>query len=191
MGEPVSGAWVRIMPVAEPEDEQGRHGGEWDRGYRQRLRRSVRLSTQSNAIGRFELTDVDPGSALQLLVEHPEFKPLRTVPFILASGDNLEELELWLERGGHLTVLAVSPDGTPVPGTRLRLRRHGSALELHGDEDWPAAVKTTDAYGEATFAGMEGGTYLLTTGRPGYEPSRSSIRIDEDQDARITVDLLP
>ncbi len=190
-GEPVSEAWVHIRPVADEQEEQDGPGGEWDRGYRQRLRRAVKLSTQSDAIGHFKLTDVDPGSAVQVFVEHPKFKMLRTVPFPVAAGEHIEGLKLLLERGGRLTVLALSPEGTPLPGRRRRRRRQASRLEVQEDEIGAVSVQTTNAYGEAAFTGMDGGTYLLMTSGRGYQPLSSSFLIAEDQASRITVTLLP
>ncbi len=190
-GEPVSEAWVRIRPVAKVQEDPDGPGGDWDRGYRQRLRRAVKLSVQSDAIGRFKLTNVDPGAAVQVFVEHPEFKMLSTVPFPVASGERLEGLELWLERGGRLTVRVLSPEGTPLPGRRVRLRRQVPGLEVREDEIGAVSDQTTNAYGEAVFTGMDGGTYLLITGGQGYQPSRSSVFVAEDQDSRMTVTLLP
>ena len=190
-GEPVSEAWVRIRPVAQEQEDPDWPGGEWDRGYRQRLRRAVKLSVQSDAIGRFELTNVDPGLAVQVSVEHPEFKMLSTVPFPVASGERMEGLELWLERGGRLTVRVLSPEGTPLPGRRVRLRRQVPGLEVQEDEIGAVSDQTTNTYGESVFTGMDGGTYLLMTGGQGYQPSKSSVLIAEDQDSRMTVTLLP
>ena len=190
-GEPVSGAWVRIRPVAQEQEDPDWPGGEWDRGYRQRLRRAVKLSVQSDAIGRFKLTNVDPGLAVQVSVEHPEFKMLSTVPFPVASGERMEGLELWLERGGRLTVRVLSPEGTPLPGRRVRLRRQVPGLEVQEDEIGAVSDQTTNTYGESVFTGMDGGTYLLMTGGQGYQPSKSSVLIAEDQDSRMTVTLLP
>ena len=190
-GEPVSEAWVRIRPVAQEQEDPDWPGGEWDRGYRQRLRRAVKLSVQSDAIGRFKLTNVDPGLAVQVSVEHPEFKMLSTVPFPVASGERMEGLELWLERGGRLTVRVLSPEGTPLPGRRVRLRRQVPGLEVQEDEIGAVSDQTTNTYGESVFTGMDGGTYLLMTGGQGYQPSKSSVLIAEDQDSRMTVTLLP
>ena len=103
----------------------------------------------------------------------------------------MEGLELWLERGGRLTVLALSPEGTPLPGRRVRLRRQVPGLEVQEDQIGAVSDQTTNAYGEALFAGIEGGNYLLITGGQGYQPSRSSVFVAEDQDSRMTVTLLP
>ena len=107
------------------------------------------------------------------------------------GGEHIEGLELWLERGGRLTVVALSPQGTPVQGTRVRLRRQAPGLEVQENEIGAVSVQTTNVYGEADFTGMDSGTYLLITGDQGYQPSRSSVLIAEDQDSRITVTLLP
>ena len=190
-GEPVPEAWVRIRPVAKVQEDPDGPEGDWDRGYRQRLQRAVKLSVQSDAIGRFKLTNVDPGSAVQIFVEHPEFKMLSTVPPPVASGERMEGLELWLERGGRLTVRVLSPEGTPVQAGRVRLSRQAPGLEVQEDQIGAVSDQTTNAYGEALFAGIEGGNYLLITGGQGYQPSRSSVFVAKDQDSRITVTLLP
>ncbi|MDA2926432.1 carboxypeptidase-like regulatory domain-containing protein [Acidobacteria bacterium AH-259-G07] len=187
-GAPVSGAGVRIQPVLEDEGDEQRGKGE--RWYRQRLRRALMVSARSDASGRFKLTNVDPGSALQIRVEHPEFKVLRTLPFPVASGEHIEGLELWLNRGGRLAVLVLSPEGTPLPGRPVRLRLQSSPSGVEGGGNGIVMTQTTNAHGEAIFAGMDGGTYLLITGGKGYQPFSAVVFIAEDQASSITVNLL-
>jgi hypothetical protein len=64
-------------------------------------------------------------------------------------------------------------------------------LEVQEEEIGAVSDQTTNTYGEAVFTGMDGGTYLLMTGGQGYQPSKSSVFVAEDQDSRITVTLLP
>ncbi len=116
---------------------------------------------------------------------------LSTVPFPVASGERLEGLELWLERGGRLAVLVLSPERTPLQGRPVRLRLQSSPSGVEGGDNGIVMTQTTNAHGEAIFAGIDGGTYLLITGGKGYQPFSAAVFIAGDQASSIAVTLLP
>ena len=91
-GIPASGAWVHVQPaeeslvLAEAEDE-------W---YAQDLRLALRVSAQSDAVGHFELNNVNPASALEVCVRHPEFQVRCTEPFEALSGQQVSGFQIQL-----------------------------------------------------------------------------------------------
>jgi hypothetical protein len=137
----------------------------------------------SDARGAFEITDVAPGSytltatrAGYLTIQYGQKRPRelgRTID--VHPGDEIENIDMALPRGGVLAGRITDEAGDPAPGVRVE------ALEyryLRGRRVLvPARIATTNDIGEYRLSGLEPGSFRLRA---------SSTDVWEDDDGKAT-----
>ena len=115
--------------------------------------------TVTDAEGRFTLVWPNPSSTmLSLYAGAPGYAAVATV--LRSKESNLQEVVFALSPGARLAVTVVDPNGSPVPGAKLRL----SGLQTR---EWDFV---TDANGRFEFEGLDPAVrfYNLEVVHPGY-----------------------
>ena len=134
-----------------------------------------RAKFTSNDDGRFELDGVDEKLPIILYTIKKGFAPAT-----LKKPACNTPLELEIEPGGELRIIATNAENKPV---------EGAEIIVAGDSIWPPRVGTADDDGELVVAGAPFGEYQLwgSRGRLSGSKAFSLTSSDESKDVRVAL----
>jgi hypothetical protein len=205
-GEPVAGARVRVVSVEgeTPPDDPGGNGqngpGRWNQ---MRRRSETERTDRTNGEGAFLIKEVNAGPAFRVVVSHPDYHELRSDPFEIQAGAQIENLVYKLKAGGKVRITVARPDATPAANLRVELNRQRE--EPAQDNQDPRnrrqnfqqarndrSSRSTSPEGVTTFAGLDAASYTVQLVAAGFQPwRRRDVAVGEDQTAEIAIQLLP
>lgn len=214
-GEAVPNVRVSVMPVLD-------RGLENERGARRLMRRMFAQGdrTRTGADGVFAFGELSGGISFRVTAEHPDFKPLEDTEVSIEPGENFDDIELVLERGGRISVVVQRPDGTMTAGAEVYLeqvqveakddesgqaeegrrergRRRGGfrrfldRMTRGGAREQERRRSRTGPDGHAVFAGLDQGSYGLRVQAEGFRPFYLRAQVGFEADLTLAADLLP
>lgn len=135
-GEPIQGAWVELRSTSDSGSAADIPG----RGFGESL-----SSARTNPDGRAEVTGLK-GRALVLRVRQPGYARFELPPAIYSK----QVINVALQKGGTVRVLALTSTGAPAVGSTIRMR---------GNDKWESEKSSED--GIALFENLAEGRYLF------------------------------
>ncbi len=123
--------------------------------------KKVVSSVLTDSRGAFEFLDIDPSPTAELLAYHLDYIEFQGKPFDLSAGDELENLNIRLSKGGRIDISVLGPDGSPRAEEDLSIWRSVDDRK----HPWKK-IKTrkADSEGKSYFAGLSDNTYSLRAG---------------------------
>lgn len=124
--------------------------------------------TRTDSEGRYRMTNLQPGRYRVAPIAPAHYDPdLSKWPLgrsiMLAPGEEAEDVDFKLTRGGVVTGRVTDADGNPVVGESVRL-----ASVVVGDDGMrqpsPEQSKPTDDRGVYRFYGLPAGSYIVSVG---------------------------
>jgi hypothetical protein len=163
-GEPVAGAsltWVEESRTGYGTSSSGRTLG------------------QTDADGRFQVPDLLPGAAADLVVQAQGYRHRKVSGLRIPEDRDLTEVKIALERAALLEVRLLSAEGEPVAGAQVRAeperRQPGPGLEMGlVMEDAFIAPVMTDAEGRCRLS-VAPGTYQVEASRDDGQTVRRRV----------------
>ncbi|MEM7231087.1 MAG: carboxypeptidase-like regulatory domain-containing protein [Planctomycetota bacterium] len=189
-GEPIPEALVQIGPAST---EQSRDRRNW------RARRREFLQTvdaRTDAKGRFAFSEVNAGSAeIALSISHARYKSFRSEAFEVTPGESIEDLDFVLDEGATVEAWVRNVDGQSTPGVRVRLVREKDGDESSKEESRRSSgerlERTAGPDGRVIFAGIDGGTFTISSRARGFQPFALTIEARDNAVQTVTMELLP
>lgn len=164
--EPVAGAsvsvWIRTGIAAST-------GWDPDAG---------RISTTSDARGRFELEGLGAGSVT--LTATAPGRGRVTLPAVRAGS----QVELYLQPGATITGLVRDEAGRPVKGAVVRVM-----AESRGPMPFLPPGERTDARGRFAIGGLEAGTLVVAARAPTLAPAVQPVTLEANGEAAVELTL--
>ncbi len=127
---------------------------------------NARLAADSSdETGMFELSGLPENlTGVQVRVAHGDFKPFAaSIESIVGMAGGTEGVIMQLMHNdsccARLLLVATDPEGRPLPGVEIKLRRGKNLV----------SVMTSDSAGLATFMNVCGGEYNVRLAKGGYE----------------------
>ncbi len=130
--------------------------------------RSITASGLTDVEGYYRVTGAPTGPAT-ITAQHDGRRLMRNVE--VRPGTNV--VDLVLERGFEITGQVVAPDGNPVGGASLSIRKITQPGMTHYSFGSSQVVST--AAGTFTITGVSAGNYTVTAAREGYAHTRSEV----------------
>ena len=134
--------------------------------------------------GSFVLEHVPPG-AVNITVTAAGFTQGRAQNINVEDGKPVENVEVQLEHGTHVTGRVTSADGAPLSGVSVMVMA-GGMRRFPGGPGTSASV--TDANGEYSLENVESGEKTFTFERSGYLATQKSATIS-GSDARVDAQM--
>jgi hypothetical protein len=127
-----------------------------------------RVSTLSDAWGRFTFSDVPPGRRRIEVDAGPSLRPTAEASVTLTSNLDCRDVLVSLGPSGGLSGQLLTPEGAPVAGLDVQVTDAAHAAAF-GDS---ARFARTDADGRFALDGLTPGEYVLALDPQGYVLSR-------------------
>jgi Carboxypeptidase regulatory-like domain len=149
-GEPVSGAIVSLRPeqMTGPPDPNSI--------LRARTDRSGKYRINGVAAGRYNITATAPGFGLFNDLPHQVLK--------INEGENVENLDFELKRGGAITGRVTDSNNSPLVGVKVGLMRSSEGGRAAPLAIFDSRMGSTDDRGSYRFYGLPEGRYLVNVG---------------------------
>ena len=199
-GAPIVGARVRL------ESDRSRRGGR--RGGPPFRRSAASALTDEN--GMWVLPLARAGPAFRVRVSHPDYITELSEPFSVEdpSADG-PFLEIVLSQGAVLSGVVLGPDGSPLAGIRVQVRRDasrsrgGGSLRSPGPPGRPgrplppwagrlsAASRSavSDSEGHWKITALRKGAYDLWVDQAGFAPYRDSVELGKGEEKEVEIRL--
>ena len=128
---------------------------------KKKRQKKVVRSVLSDAKGVFEFLDIDPSPTAELQAYHLDYVEFQGKPFELGAGDEIENLNIRLSKGGRIDISVLGPDGSPRAEEDLSIWRSVDDRK----HPWKK-IKTrkADSEGRSYFSGLSDNTYSLRAG---------------------------